>query len=421
MYANIVYLILYAVNQFVWRQSGLVFFGALTTVGALFIYINKKENKLMKSKKLKIALIVVAVIFGLAIVAAIFESGSTDNAGTDGASDGGGTGVAAQSEKWENLPATEGLEYKLNDDKESYSVSGIGTVTAKDIVISATYQGKPVTAIRGNAFSECTTIKSVFIPDSVKTVAGFYKCTSLKSVTMAPSVRTIDLLAFKGCENLEELTIPSSVRSIAKDAFEGCNKLIKVYDGVSYVGNWCIDFDDNSTDVVLREGTVGISNGAFWCESVYYGGASTGGNMESITIAPSVKYIGEDAFEKCSNLKAVYISDLAAWCRIDFEDNPVDYSRKLYLNGELLTSVTIPEEITKISTSAFDRCEDIKSMTVHENVTVLKSVPDGCETITYGGTVEQWDKIERFKYKFDGVTVNCTDGVGDNTIIVEEQ
>ena len=102
---------------------------------------------------------------------------------------------------------SEGLEFELNDDGESYSVAGIGTCTDTDIVIPSTYEGKPVTIIGNNAFTDCNELTSIIIPDSVT---------------------SINFAAFSFCAELMNIEIPNSVTSIGGGAFYGCKGLTSV-------------------------------------------------------------------------------------------------------------------------------------------------------------------------------------------------
>ncbi len=62
---------------------------------------------------------------------------------------------------------SEGLEFTLNDDGKSYSVTGIGTCSDTDIVIPAVYNERPVTSIGNIAFYNCDGLTSITIPNSV--------------------------------------------------------------------------------------------------------------------------------------------------------------------------------------------------------------------------------------------------------------
>ncbi len=365
----------------------------------------------MKSKALKIILIVIGVIFALGIIAAIFDDGSTDGEANKETSETQKNNPD-QTEAWTNKPATDGLEYKLSEDKASYSAAGLGSVSGGSIVIADTYQGKPVTAIQAGAFKG-TNVTEVHIPDTVMRIGdgAFSNCSQLKSVNIAPSVKEIGIWAFWKCANLSECTLPSKLSRIGQDAFDGCDKLIQIDTGVAYVGNWIVDFDNNIDVLILKDGTVGIADKAF------YGG----NNLEKITLPTSLRYIGDDAFDGCKSLEEICIYDIAAWCNIDFENYPSDTQYSLFLNGEQVVELIIPDGVTTIPTCAFDRCVGIKTMSVPVSVTAFLSVPYGCDTITYNGTVAEWDAITRYKHIFEGVTVNCTDGIGNNTIVVETE
>ncbi|MBQ9603348.1 MAG: leucine-rich repeat protein, partial [Paludibacteraceae bacterium] len=67
--------------------------------------------------------------------------------------------------------------------------------------------------------------------------------------------------------------------------------------------------------------------------------------LTTVTIGSSVKSIGSDAFDKCSSLKFVNVSDISAWCAIKFDNNmsnPLYQANNLYLNGTLVTNLVIP-------------------------------------------------------------------------------
>lgn len=106
---------------------------------------------------------------------------------------------------------------------------------------------------------------------------------------------------------------------------------------------------------------VGIGKNAFMgCKSI-----------ESVFIPSSITNIGGSAFSGCASLKEVHITDLAAWCNVSmsrYSDNPVYYSNNLYLNGELLTDLVIPEGVKSIGTYAFDMCKSIERVTIPASV-----------------------------------------------------
>ena len=94
-------------------------------------------------------------------------------------------------------------------------------------------------------------------------------------------------------------------------------------------------------------------------------------NLTSVTIPDSVTTIGHGAFGGCENLEAVHITDLVSWCNIDFINlftdgsvdlgtNPLGYAHNLYLNGELVTDLVIPDGVNEIKLMAFALCERLR-------------------------------------------------------------
>ena len=125
---------------------------------------------------------------------------------------------------------SEGLEFALNSDKKSYSVTGIGTCIDTDIVIPSEYNGFPVTNIGKSAFYKCYSIENITIPNSVITIESeaFRDCTSLVNVTIGDSVTSIGYSAFRYCVSLESIVIGKSLTFIDGSSFEYCWSLIKI-------------------------------------------------------------------------------------------------------------------------------------------------------------------------------------------------
>ena len=99
------------------------------------------------------------------------------------------------------------------------------------IEIPSALGGYPVKYINENAFSGCTELTSITIPDSVTSIGGsaFFGCTGLTSVTIPNGVTLIGKYTFSGCTGLTSITIPNSVISIEQEAFYRCTGLNTVY------------------------------------------------------------------------------------------------------------------------------------------------------------------------------------------------
>ena len=106
-------------------------------------------------------------------------------------------------------------------------------------------------------------------------------------------------------------------------------------------------------------------------------------NLKSVAIPKSVTTIRRGAFNGCGNLKSVYITDMSAWCSIEFgwgvssgnipEDpsNPLRYGAKLFLDNELVNDLVIPNDITQIRRCAFYGCGSITRVTIPDGVTSI--------------------------------------------------
>ena len=96
--------------------------------------------------------------------------------------------------------------------------------------------------------------------------------------------------------------------------------------------------------------------------------------LTSITIPNYLTHIGSYAFFGCRSLTEVHIKDMEAWCKITFGEshsNPLYYAKHLYMNGQEIKDLTIPDSIATINNYAFYNCSDLKTITLPGSITSI--------------------------------------------------
>lgn len=264
-----------------------------------------------------------------------------------------------------------------------YSFSGCSTITF-------VYLPESVTSIGDYAFHFCRNVESVYWSGSIKTIgeSTFSMCSKLTTVIIPKTVTTIGRLAFYGCGSLTYISVDKD--NPVYDCRNNCNAIIEtntnrlvfgcanttIPNSVTCIGEGAFGFCSGLRSIDIPDGVKSVERCAFQSCT----------NLESITIPPSLTYFGGDVFIQCDQLKSVHISDLMAWCNIEYKQisnsqNPLDYAHHLYLNGNELTQVTIPKEITKINKFAFQGC-NLSSVKIHNTITSIGDFAfDGCYSL----------------------------------------
>lgn len=329
-------------------------------------------------------------------------------------------GLAACADK----PATKGLEYELNADGESYSVTGLGSATEEEnIVIPSEHLKKPVTSVAAEAFYDCSSVKSVTIPKGVTSIGedSFQNCVALTSVTIPDSVDSIGSFAFEGCEKLAEIKLPKGITTINGGVFANCNSLksITVPDGVTLIEYRAFAGCSKLESVTIPASVTKISSSAFKdCTS-----------LTAITLPEGVVQVSSSAFEGCTALKNITLPDSltfiggSAFEDTAFYDDETNWSRGvLYIGKHFITADGISGnyEITQgtinVAVYAFWSCDSLISVTIPSSVTSIgNNAFLKCEKltdITFKGTKAQWNAVRKGDSWNGGVTVtvHCTDG-----------
>lgn len=242
--------------------------------------------------------------------------------------------------------------------------------------------GEDVTNIGNYAFQGCSNLATINIPESVTSIGfgAFNGCSSLKDINIPENVTSIGDLTFAWCSNLTTITVAEG--NTVYHSRSGCNAIIEtssnilmtgcsatvIPEGVTSIGYGAFNGCSNLTEINIPEGVSNIGDGAFYgCSSLI-----------TIKFPKSMERIGERAFVGCISLTTVHVCDIASWCNMTFlesDSNPFyKYARHLYLNGELVTDLIIPEGVTSIVWGAFQNCYNLKSISIPESVTNIGGI-----------------------------------------------
>ena len=272
-----------------------------------------------------------------------------------------------------------------------------GRSQLKNIVIPSS-----VTEIEYYAFDDCTDLTSIVVENGNRKYDSRNNCNAIietstntlivgSNNTIIPnSVQKIEDRAFKGCSRLKNIVIPISVKEIGYDAFCGCKGLesIIVEEGNRKYDsrNNCNALIESSTNTlmvgcnntIIPNSVVGIGEGAFrGCSGLTsltipnlvteIGEAAFSGcsGLTSVTIPSLVASIGYGAFEDCKRLTTVNFN--AVNCEIGSGEgglggtfsgcdalktinigNNVKYISSCLFHGCGLTSITIPNSVTRV-------------------------------------------------------------------------
>ena len=248
-------------------------------------------------------------------------------------------------------------------------------------------EGKQVVAISEDAFAWNIYVKSISMPDTVRTIgkSAFYDCRSLANIKMSSAITEIGDEAFASCYSLKSIDVPSTLVKMGKSIFEDCSSLrsVNVPEGVTIIPEGAFDGCTSLETVDWHEGIKEIQAYAFRdCDTI-----TEAGFPEGIT------EIADHLFDDCDNLQTVYIPNGAK--RIG----------KYAFDGcKSLSYVFVPDTVTEIGKYAFDDCESLNQISLPKDVSIGKNAFD--EEITTvkqkNFTDETTDKIDK---EFEDFTI----------------
>lgn len=278
---------------------------------------------MFKAKK-NILLILVGVIMLLAMSFAVFAEEASIIA----------SGSCGKNTSW--------VLYEAGD----LVISGKGKIDSatwndyKNNVKAITIQNG-VTNIPENAF-EYFTVSKIIIPNSVTEIERYaFEGAYVKVISIPNTVSYIGTGAFEHFNTNSALNIPTSITKIYADTYRGASGLstAKIPSSVTFIGDNAFA-DSDITDVTIPETVTNMGNGVFKESSI-----------EKVEFLASMSDINPETFEKCYNLKDVYIKNGVELIGYD-----------AFLDCTSLKEIVLPYTTKVIGEDAFWRCERLTSL-----------------------------------------------------------
>ena len=185
-----------------------------------------------------------------------------------------------------------------------------------------------MTIIGWRAFSNCSGLTSIFIPNTISEIRWetFSGCTGLTSITIPDSVINISSEAFWGCTGLISIYIPKNVEYIDEDAFRNCTSLRSIEVSplnLNYSSHDGVLFDKEKATLIQspaeKSGAFAIPRSVKKIHSrrgwAFFGSSGLSGqgafeenrNLTEVTLPPGLTRIGSETFRGCESLTSITI------------------------------------------------------------------------------------------------------------------
>ncbi len=293
--------------------------------------------------------------------------------------------------------------------------------------------------VRNRFFESVSEISSLTIPDKVTELPN-------EEVALLSNVSSITVGQGNGAYVVDKgILYTKDKTKVVKCILENDNDIvlsgsISVYDGAftnCVVKSLTVSKENYSLDVSgLHTKELYLLDG-----DVLNGDVLKGITFNNITIPETVETIDATFFSTRSNnsngistsqskwnasaIRRIYLSDISPWCGISFDSeyvNPLYYGAWLYVDGELVSDLVIPDNVTSIGDYAFYGYDNLFTLTLGRGVeSIGKKAFANCERFSEVYNLSKIDSTQipnDENFKTSGNYLNVyTETEGKKTVI----
>lgn len=263
--------------------------------------------------------------------------------------------------------------------------------------------GSNVKSLPTYAFTKCKSLSSINIPNNVTEVGGgllessgitsatigdgvsnissyiFSNCSNLQKVKLGSAAKIISEFAFQNCASLEKITFPSSITQIQPNAFKGATdksdtrSTLKIY--IEDFGSWCmIDGLSYLMNPHWAEGSGSdktLQHDLYWY-SDFNKPEDQQIQITSINIPNTVTKIPDHAFYNCTHLGSVQLPNSILFIEV-----------QAFCGCTSLTTINVPEGVASIGEQAFNGCSKLTTLNLPNSLlTIGPTAFFGCMALT---------------------------------------
>lgn len=229
-------------------------------------------------------------------------------------------------------------------------------VTSMRLYKENTETGTALTTIGNSAFSSCSKIEEVTLPESLTSLgsSAFSNCSSLKSFAFPANIKQVPYSVLENCKSLESVTLAEGTTQIGGEAFYNCSKMATInLNGQPLTG---IDdyafYNTGLTSVTLPESLTSMGYYVFYnCTK-----------LESANIPSQIKTVPSSTFSGCTSLTSVTL-----------HDGITKIESSAFSDCKLLPGIALTDQVTSIGSSAFSGCEALEIEALPASLKTIES------------------------------------------------